>query len=135
MATSRSRVKIKGRSDEYKSYAGIPRKVMDHDDYRQLSFSARALLVYFAYQYRGGQNGNLSASHRQLKPWGFGSKSTVTKALRELQDRNLVRLTRAGRFQNPGHLCALYAVTWLPIHECPGKHLDVEPTTRPLRMF
>lgn len=135
MATSRSRLKVKGRKEKGDSFAGIPRTVMAHDDYRESSFSARALLSYFAYQYRGWNNGNLSASYRQLKPWGFGSKSTLTKALRELQARNLVLQTRTGRFQNPGHLCALYALTWCQIDECPGKNLEVGPTNVAPRRF
>ena len=117
-----------------KSFAGIPRIVMDTDDYKNLNGNAIKLLLELAYQYRGKNNGNLSATFSHMKTRGFKSKETLANALKSLQDTNLVIKTREGMFLNPGGRCALYALTWLPIDECNGKH-DVNPTTTPVRKF
>ena len=115
-------------------FAGIPRVVLETEDFRGLSSSAKTVLLYLAYQYRGKNNGDLSAPHSRLKEWSIGSKTTLKKALDELQEARMIVLTRSPRFLNPGGRCALYALTWQPINECNGK-LEVEPTARPLRKF
>jgi hypothetical protein len=43
--------------------------------------------------------------------------------------------TRQGIFMNPGGRCGLYALTWLPIDECQGKKLEINPTITPPRRF
>ena len=48
-----------------------------------------------------------------------------------MQQLELIIRTREGVFLNPGGRCALYALAWLPIHDCPGKALEVLPTTTP----
>ncbi|UVE19165.1 hypothetical protein NVV93_07260 [Pseudomonas sp. LS44] len=130
---ARKRPKANGRK-ESGSFAALPHIVMDHDDYKSLSGSAMKVLMCVLRQYKGGNNGDLSASFTQAKPWGIGSKSTLTKALNELQERDLITCTRQGRFIKPGGCCALYAVTWQPIDECGGK-LEVSSTITPPRKF
>ena len=104
-------------------FAGIPRIVIEHPDFRGVSSTAKVVLLMLAYQYRGGNNGDLSAAPSLLKGWGIASKVTV-----------LIIRTREGRFMNPGGRCALYALSWQPIDECQGKH-DAQPTTTPPRKF
>jgi len=117
-----------------KSFAGIPRIVMDTDDYKNLNGNAVKLLLELAYQYRGTNNGDLSAAYSQMKSRGFRSKETLTNALKSLQVANLIVRTREGQFTNPGGRCALYALTWQPIDECNSK-LDMNTTRTPLRKF
>lgn len=117
-----------------KSFAGIPRIVMDTDDYKNLNGNAIRLLLDFAYQYRGNNNGDLSATYSRMNARGFKSKETLANALKSLRDANLIIRTREGMFLNPGGRCALYALTWQPIDECNGKH-DMNPTTTPVRKF
>ncbi|NVJ48576.1 MAG: hypothetical protein HWE07_15685 [Cytophagia bacterium] len=115
-------------------FANLPRVVLASADYVQLSFSAKALLVELAQQYRGSNNGDLTAAEHILKKRGFRSKTTILKAINELIRFNLVVKTRQGKFLNPGGVCSLYALTWLPIDECNGKH-DMKPTIGPYRKF
>jgi hypothetical protein len=117
-----------------RSFAGIPRIVMDTDDYKNLNGNAIRLLLEFAYQYRGKNNGDLSATFCHMRKRGFKSKETLTNALRSLQDAGLIIKTREGVFMNPGGRCTLYALTWQPVDECNGKH-DMNPTTTPVRKF
>lgn len=132
MATTRERAK--GRQSGSKSFAGIPRKVMESEDFRSLSGNAVRLLLWMSYQYKGKNNGDLAATHTLAQSWGIGGKPTLVKALKELQMRRLISMTRQGKFTNPGGRCALYALTWLPVDECLGKELEIEPTRIPLRV-
>ena len=131
---SRTREKAKGRKTRG-AFAGIPKDVMDHPDYVDLSANARSLLFELAYQYNGRNNGNLTAAWTVMSKRGWKSKTTLAKALKELLINEFALLTRTGIGLNPGKRCALYAVTWQPIDECIGKDLEVNPTTRPPRSF
>ncbi|MAR01458.1 MAG: hypothetical protein CMI00_13085 [Oceanospirillaceae bacterium] len=136
MAASNSKAgKLTGKNATRRSFAGIPRNVMESPDFRALSPNARNLLLILAYYYRGKNNGDLSAPFKVMKEqWGFNSPETLNKAKKELLERNLIIETRAGRFQNPGGTCSLYALTWEPINDCGGK-LDVAATITPPRCF
>lgn len=130
---ARSRIKLKGRK-ESGTFAALPHAVMDSDDYRSLSGSAMKVLMCLLRQYNGRNNGDLSAPFSLAHIWGVGSKSTLSKALKELQECDMIICTREGRFLKPGGCCALYAVSWKPINECGGK-LEVSSTSTPPRKF
>ena len=117
------------------SFAGVPRIVMDNPDYINLSYSARAALFELARQYRPGNNGDLTLAWGVMGKRGFRSRETLRKIADELLQAKLIKRTREGRFINPGGVCALYALVWLPIDECPGKGLEVEPTIAAPRLF
>jgi hypothetical protein len=108
---------------------------MRSQDYRDLHGNAVKLLAALIFQFNGRNNGAFAAAWNIMKAHGFNSRGTVDRALEQLITANLITRTREGFFANPGGRCALYAVTWLPIDECPGKRLDVGPTTRPPRNF
>jgi hypothetical protein len=118
-----------------KSFAGIPRVVMDSPDFISLKPGAVRLLLEFARQFKGQNNGDLTAAHSLLKRRGISSKGAITKATTELIEANMIICTRQGRFLNPGGMCALYALTWVPINECAGKQLEVKQTRTPPRAF
>ena len=128
---SRSYSKSKGRGGS-RGFAGIPRVVMEHEDFLGLSASAKALLLDLAYQYRGYNNGDLGVAWQVLRKRGWKSKATIQKACKELERARLIRCVRQGRFMNPGGSCSLYALTREPIHR---QDLEVALTGRPLRVF
>lgn len=130
---ARTLAKSKGRTASG-TFAALPHVMMDSEDFRTLSGGALKVLLGLLRQYRGGNNGDLSASFTQAEGWGVGSKSTLTKALEELQQCNLIIKTREGRFTRPGGCCALFALSWRPIDECGGK-LEITPTITPPRKF
>ena len=115
------------------SFAGIPRVVMDCPDYIGLSGNAIRLLNEMAYQYKGANNGDLSPAWTLMKVRGFSSKATLDRAVKELVAAGMIVLTRQGQFIR--NVTSLYAVTWEPIHECPSKHLELEPTRNKYRDF
>lgn len=105
------------------SFAGIPRAVLLHKDYQNLSGNAVKLLLDLAFQYRGGNNGDLTTAFNVLKVRGWTSRATIDRAKKQLLLNELIKETRPGQFINPGGRCALYALTWAAIDECPGKSL------------
>jgi hypothetical protein len=125
-----TREKAKGRKDKPIQFVGLPRVVANSPRYRGLPFSARAALTMLTEQYNGFNNGDLGATFERANEWGFGSKETLSKALKKLMDNQLIIRTREGVFMNPGRKCALYALSWRQIDECKGK-LDVKPTKVP----
>ena len=129
------RPNTKGRKDAPGGFAGIPRIVMKHPDYQNLSGGAVKLLVELASQFKGKNNGDLTTAFSVLRQRGFNSKATITRTAKELLDAGMITQTREGRFTNPGGICALYAVTWCNINECEGKNLTIRPTTTPMRKF
>jgi len=119
------------RDTRFNSFAGIPRMVMESEDYVNLRSGSRSLLFEFAYQYKGKNNGNLSATFNQMKQRGFRSPNTVAKALKALQAAKMIVKTRQGGKNYP----CLYAITWQPIDECRGKNLELGPTVTAPRKF
>ena len=130
---ARDRRRVKGRS-ESGTFAAIPHVVLDSPEYLGLSFSARALLVELTRRYNGSNNGDLSAPYSQLKERGFGSKGTISKALKELVAADIIRIARPWQFTRKNGHCTLYALTWRAIDECGGKH-DLAPTVVAPRSF
>ena len=86
------------------------------------------------YQFKGNNNGDLTAAFTVMRAYGFNSKDTLDKAKKQLLDHGLIIKTRDGQFLNPGGRCDLFAVTWRAIDECNGK-LDVPATSTPPRQF
>lgn len=130
-----NRERNKGRMDAPGGFTAIPHVVTDHPDYIKLSGSATKLLIEIARQLRKENNGDLHATFSLLKNRGFNSTKTLSRSLDELLAARMIVKTRDGRFCNPGSRCALYAVTWRPIDECPGKGLEISPTRSPYRLF
>ena len=126
---------LKKQANRPRSFNGIPRDVMLTHDYKQLHGNAVKLLMALIHQYRGHNNGDLTAAYSEMKKWGFRSKQTLANALKALLGAGMIIQTRTGLFLNPGGCCALYAITWQPIDECPGKRLEVKSTIVPPRKF
>ena len=130
-----TRKKAKSRSDYPGGFGGLPKIVWTNPSYSNLSGNAVKLLMDFACQYNGHNNGDLTNAYSVLKTRGWRSKDTIRRATLELIDAGLIIQTRQGRFTNPGGVCSLFALTWQSIDECPKKHLERGPTTTPVRKF
>ena len=114
-------------------YFALPHIVLDHPDFVTLGGPALKVLLFLARQFKPGKNGDLSASFKDMSKRGIGSHTTLGKAIEELISAGWIIRTRTGRFTNPGGCCALYALTWHAIDECPGKSLEINPTNTPPR--
>ena len=122
--TSRNekRRRITGRQTT-NSFLSLPHHVLDHENFRCLSPRATKLAIDIAAQYRGSNNGDLSATLSLMRDRGWNSSDQLDKAKKELVGKDVIRVARQGGLNK----CNLYALTWFPIDECKGK-LDIPST-------
>lgn len=107
-----------------KSFLSLPHVVLDSIAYKNLSSSAVKLIIDLAAQYRGKNNGDLSAAWVLMKKRGWRSKSTLYRAIKVAEEAGFILRTRQGGINK----CNLFAITWQSVDECGGK-LDVNPST------
>ncbi|HET7064229.1 MAG TPA: hypothetical protein VFI49_08110 [Rudaea sp.] len=121
---SRDRVKQTGKGKSH-SFLRLPHFLTDSEEFGALRPPAVKLLVEIARQFRGSNNGDLSVPWKLLKRRGWASEWTVKRARDELLTAGFIRKTRHGLRK----MCHLYAITWEPINECPGKLLEIDEET------
>lgn len=121
MAKSYKRSKDKRDGDRY---VALPHVVIDSPSYRALGYAARALLLDIARQYTGSNNGRLVACAKYLKPMGWRSHDTVSRALMEVKDAGLLIETRMGMRPNRA---AWFALGWYALDVTDG--IDLDPKT------
>lgn len=131
---SRDRMRAKGRR-ESGPFVALPHSVLLSEEYHNLPGGAVRLLIALAAQYNGRNNGDLSAALSVVRRFGLNSADTVSANLKRLETLGLIVRTRDGLFCGGASTCALYALTWKQIDQCPGKHLSIPPTDRPYRTF
>ncbi|KAA1175876.1 hypothetical protein FWJ25_01710 [Marinobacter salinexigens] len=124
-----SRARHKGRKGNA-PFLHIPHSVLESEAYRRLDGWSAKLLVDIAGQFKGYNNGDLTAAWSHMVKRGWRSKGTLHKALKALVDAGLIEQTRQGGRNR----CSLYAVTWKAINECGGK-LDVRQTKGPSALY
>jgi|SRR6056300_1847271 len=125
------RRKAKSKAIFYRGFFHLHKPLLSCEDFISLKGNSLKLLIDIGSQYNGYNNGNLCASLSVLRSRGWNSNQQLTKALRELLNKNLIVLTKQGGLHMGPNL---YAITWQPINECGGK-LDVPATTLPPRTF
>lgn len=118
---ARTRLKSRGRRSDG-SFIALPHAVINSHNWLMLSPYAVKLLIDLFTQYKGKNNGDLCAAWSMMKPRGWKSKATLTKALMELQHYGMIILTRQGGRKKPN----LYGVTFRSIDEC-NRKLEVRP--------
>lgn len=107
-------------------FAQIPVEVLTSEACTSLPNSAVRILVAFAAQYRGNNNGDLALTWSIGKTFGIRSKEQLITGIAMLLDRGLTQKTRQGG-KKPLGPC-LYALTWQPINDLAGK-IESGPTT------
>ena len=98
-------------------FIALPHAVMESPAYLRLSHHARALLLEFAFQYRGDDNGRLLCSGNYLAARGWNSNDIITKAKRELLEAGFIHETVKGHRPNKA---SWYAVTWQTLDRLDG---------------
>lgn len=117
MAKGKSLLRLKGRRTTA-PFLSLPSNVLQSEEWAALTPFEVKMLIDLGAQYNGRNNGNLCAAWTVMKPRGWRSPGTLSKALRGLVANGFVELTRQGGL----HQCSLYALTWRGIDECDGKH-------------
>lgn len=106
-------------------FTALPHVVIHSQQFRQLGYAARALLFDIAAQYNQSNNGKLVCCMKYLKPLGWVSNDTISRALRELKASGLLIQTRQGMMP-PCSQAAWFAIGWFGLDVTNG--LDIEPT-------
>jgi hypothetical protein len=101
---------------------------MEHPNYISLSSHAIRLLVEFAYQYKGSNNGDLAMTWGMAFKRGWKSRDTLNNAIRELETKGWIVCTRKGWVGGP----TLFALTFHGIDACNGKLTMATPSSVPL---
>lgn len=107
----------------------LPYRLLVHPAFDNLSPKAIAVLIKLARNYNGRNNGDLSCTADMLAKGRPMDAKTLASALDELLEAGLIVRTREyrkGRERGMAR-CALYAITWAAIDECPGKELETGP--------
>lgn len=98
------------------AFRQVPLSVLDGRAYLDCSPYAVKLLFDLLTQYRGTNNGDLTAAWKVMKARGWRSEATLHKAKQELLASGLIVETRMGARPNK---CSLYALTFFELDENP----------------
>ncbi len=123
--------KAKSNAITYKGFLHLHKPLLESSDFISLKGNSIKLLIDIGQQYNGYNNGDLCASLSIMRKRGWNSNQQLSKALKELIDKNLIMQTKQGGLNIGPNL---YAITWQPIDDC-NRKLDVKPTTFPSRSF
>ena len=98
-------------------FNAFPHRVLASEKFATLSPQATKLLIDLLSQYRGSNNGDLSAAMSLMEVRGWKSKAGLANALKELLDTGFMILTRQGGRNSPN----LYALSFYAIDDCLDK--------------
>ncbi|MBO1926676.1 hypothetical protein J3998_03720 [Thiomicrorhabdus sp. 6S2-11] len=87
----------------------VTKRLLGLKKYENLSHGAKALLWELINQYDGSNNGELTATHKELKGRGWKSKNTIKKHLDELVYSGLAFCVKSTRYGEPNN----YGLTWV----------------------
>lgn len=93
-------------------FVSMPGAALTHPNFADLPGGACKLLLAMLSSYRGNNNGHLTATHAQMKAFGFSSKDSLARGIRELMAFGYIVRTCEHHLRAP----ALYALTWFPIN-------------------
>jgi hypothetical protein len=123
---ARSKFKSDAKKRDGGRFAGVPFVVLESEAYVSLSGSGVKLLMEFAFQYNGANNGNLYCTWEQMAQRGWKSQTTLKAAKDELTRAGFLCETRKGARPNKA---SWYAVTWRDLDITDG--LDIKPASFP----
>ena len=119
-------MKKKSKFSGGESFFAIPHYILNSVAYRNLSAHAVKLLIDIGAEYKGTNNGDLSATYNSLVKKNWHSKGTLNNAIKELRKFGFIEVSRQGGKNK----CSLYALTFRSINYCNGK-LDISPCDKP----
>ena len=103
------------------SFVMLPAEVLNSSAYKNLGYSAKAILIELIHFYYGSNNGSLWIAPGMLKERGF-AKNTAIRSYKELIVHGFIFQTRKGGSTKGG--CSWFALTWLPINKSTGMDLN-----------
>ena len=110
-------------------HARIYWELLDSPAWSALGYSTQALYVILRRKLTATNNGNISATLGELEPYGWGSQTTLAKALRELIAAGFIAITRQGGIAYGQGICTLYRFTDEQVFEFPKLHIEARKAT------
>lgn len=99
-------------------FVAVYRSALECRAMETLSGRACKLLLGLLGQFKGNNNGDLTAAWGVMKDRGWSSKATLQAAKTELIDAGFIYVTRKGAFPATAELLA---ITWFPLDVNPDK--------------
>ncbi len=100
------------RKKRFNNFVMIPRKILNMDEWKNLSPAAKILYIHLKTRYNGSNNGKIHLHYSELAGIkGLSSHSTVSKAFKELLEKEWVKKTTLGglyRYSNEFELTGKY---------------------------
>ena len=97
-------------------YVGLPKHMIESDEFVALSPRAKALLIDVALQYNGFNNGALVASWAHMRDVrGWRSKAALSSSRKELVDTGFLVITHYQGRQKK--LPTYFAITWRAVDD------------------
>jgi hypothetical protein len=115
-------MKNKKCADPLGSHVRLYHSLLKSHAWRALSTTARTLYIDLRMKLNGSNNGDISAAMTDLRPYGWTSPATVSKALKELRIAGFIDVTRPGGF--PKRSPTLYRFTDQETYERPDKGIE-----------
>ncbi len=85
------------RKKRFNNFVMVPRKILKLNEWRSLSPSAKILYVHLKAKYNGANNGSIDLHYSELEGIrGLSSHSTISKALKELLEKDWIKKTQFG---------------------------------------
>ena len=100
-----------------------------------LSSSAMRLFLDMRMKLTSFNNGNIEAVYSELKHRGWNSRTTLYRALRELEGLGFIERTRQGGIASMSRICSLYRFTDLETLEISKLGLRASKATNEYRRF
>lgn len=93
----------------------LPHRVLSHAAVKTLSHAGFRVMALLAAQYNGRNNGSLGLTATQAAESGVRSQQTFYRAIKELEERDLIERTYQASRVPPRP--TMYALTWLPLDD------------------
>ena len=81
----------------YKSFVMLPRKTLKGGHWRELGSAAKIIYIHLKFKYNGQNNGQIYLHYSELNGIkGLSSPSTISKAFKELIEKEWINKTQYG---------------------------------------
>lgn len=108
-----------------KRFAMLPLQVLESEAVRTLTHAAFRVLMLFAAQFNGHNNGALGVTATQAQEAGIG-RNTFYRSLRALEQRGLLELTARASRVPPRP--SMYSLAWLGVDDTEYSRKRAVPT-------
>ena len=129
------RAKLPRKSDPNGQHARLYHDMLKSPAWIALSSSAIRLYVDMRLKLTSFNNGNIEAVFSELKHRGWQSKTTMHKALRELETLGFIVRTRQGGIASMSRICSLYRFTDHDAIDSPRLRIAACKATHDYRRF